>query len=725
MKKTKKNQRVNRLGLMAYKSVSYLFIGVLLFLVSCGDSSTTGPVITSENFEITTLKEKQVEKDYTPFIYGKIEPKEENITANYKIIDNSSLNGKVSVDPENGEILVDTGLDVGAYPFQLEVTGTGDYTGSFIIERTFYLTRPITKDDFTTKTSFTTNVGRTININPITLKDGITATYAVTNENMTINETTGEITINPGLNAEKHQFYMDVIGEGAYTGTETVGWELGLEKRQIEESDFEVEAVAGAFLRGYYGKVVFKNAVTANLDIYEIKDDNGSDIDTDKITIDPNGEIKIKGNLSPGDYTFAISVNGTGDYSDISYVIVYLDMGFTIASTLQLDNFRNFDYSRSGADNKNGEDEQLRHHLSVNIAEVNNNKYLLVGGRASRDGNFGGLRTYSLDADTSGLDDNYVSKIASRDLVITSPVTTAKMTDEGGNDVNYVFVSSNEDKIIVYRISSGGVLKEINYTVFQDKALDGPKNSSVVVIDGVTYLLVVGSISGTLNLLEIKNTGELELIDNASTSSNPSGITTAEVAGTTYVFVASNGALDIYKLDKLLDGLKLVSVDTILDSADANFELSGSFNNDITSAEIGGETYVFFAGHTDNGLSVFQVGNDGTLNNVDNVDKNDDSMLLGGVRDVETAKIGDATYLFAASHDDSAVIVFEVVDGGKLRNVAIVKDDATLKLENTLEIVTTEIGGKVYLFGTGFYNGTDSLDQGFTGMSAFEVKLLP
>ena len=72
-------------------------------------------------------------------------------------------------------------------------------------------------------------------------------------------------------------------------------------------------------------------------------------------------------------------------------------------------------------------------------------------------------------------------------------------------------------------------------------------------------------------------------------------------------------------------------------------------------------TYLFVAGFDDDGVSVFSVANNGSLNNVTNV-SNDSSLLLDGAISVTTAEVGGMTYLFVAGFNDSGVSVFRVDD---------------------------------------------------------------
>ena len=74
-------------------------------------------------------------------------------------------------------------------------------------------------------------------------------------------------------------------------------------------------------------------------------------------------------------------------------------------------------------------------------------------------------------------------------------------------------------------------------------------------------------------------------------------------------------------------------------------------------------------------MSVFSVGADGDLTNVANVADNA-TLQLALTTDVETAVVGGTTYLFSGGANDNGVSVFSVGANGALTNVDNVIDDA-------------------------------------------------
>ena len=133
----------------------------------------------------------------------------------------------------------------------------------------------------------------------------------------------------------------------------------------------------------------------------------------------------------------------------------------------------------------------------------------------------------------------------------------------------------------------------------------------------------------------------------------------------------------------------------------------------VTTAVVGGTTYLFATGFDDNGVSVFSVAADGALANVDNV-TDDATLELDGARGVATAVVGGTTYLFVTGLVDDGVSVFSVAANGTLANVVNVDDgsDAALELDGAFGVTTAVVGGTTYLFVAG---------QADDGVSVFSV----
>jgi hypothetical protein len=117
----------------------------------------------------------------------------------------------------------------------------------------------------------------------------------------------------------------------------------------------------------------------------------------------------------------------------------------------------------------------------------------------------------------------------------------------------------------------------------------------------------------------------------------------------------------------------------------------GEFNA-VTTASVGGTTYVFGTGFTDDGVSVFSLASDGTLTNVavagGNVTDTEGAgeFFLNGAVSVTTAVISGTTFLFVGGAVDDGISVFSVsaTDG---------------HLTNVFNLADTEGAGELFLDG--------------------------
>ena len=93
-----------------------------------------------------------------------------------------------------------------------------------------------------------------------------------------------------------------------------------------------------------------------------------------------------------------------------------------------------------------------------------------------------------------------------------------------------------------------------------------------------------------------------------------------------------------------------------------------ALTTDVETMVVGGTTYLFSGGVNDNGVSVFSVGADGALTNVDNV-TDDATSNIQGPQGLATATVGGNAYLFVTGFHDDGVGVYSVAADGHLTNV--------------------------------------------------------
>ncbi|MEE2527391.1 Ig-like domain-containing protein, partial [Hyphobacterium sp. HN65] len=278
-------------------------------------------------------------------------------------------------------------------------------------------------------------------------------------------------------------------------------------------------------------------------------------------------------------------------------------------------------------------------------------------------------------------------------------VTTAVV-----NGVTYLFAAGYfDDGISVFSVANNGNLTNVA-NVIDDATLklDGVRSVTTAVVNGTTYLFAVGFDDDGISVFSVGNDGTLTNVANVSddgtlTLNGAGSVTSAVVSGVTYLFVAGEFD-DGVSVFSVANNGALTNVTNVVDSADASYELDGA--RSVATAVVNGLTYLFVAGATDDGVSVFSVASGGGLTNVANV-ADDATLELDSVSSLTTAVVNGVTYLFAGGLLDNGVSVFSVAAGGTLTNVANVTDDATIKLSGIWTVHTAVVNGVTYLFAAG------------------------
>ena len=194
--------------------------------------------------------------------------------------------------------------------------------------------------------------------------------------------------------------------------------------------------------------------------------------------------------------------------------------------------------------------------------------------------------------------------------------------------------------------------------------------------------------------------------------SGATSVTTAVVGPTTFLFASGfhDNGVSVFSVS---DNGALTSFVNQSDD-DITLKLRGAAS--VTTAVVGNRTFLFVAGLNDNGVSVFSVANNGMLTSVAN-QADDNTLLLRGATSVATVAVGRTTYLFVAGFSDDGVSVFSVANNGTLTSVFNQADDETLLLNGASSVTTAVVGRTTYLFVAG--NGNNGNDD--NGVSVFSV----
>ena len=291
---------------------------------------------------------------------------------------------------------------------------------------------------------------------------------------------------------------------------------------------------------------------------------------------------------------------------------------------------------------------------SVTTAVVDGTTYLFVAGVFDD-----GVSVFSVANNGMLASVTNVNDAGMRELDGAGSVTTAVVADTtrlfvaGFNDSGVsVFSVANDDGMLtsVTNVPDAGMLE-----------LSGAQSVTTAVVGTTTYLFVAGFLDSGVSVFSVANNGMLASVTNVPDAgmlelSGAQSVTTAVVDGTTYLFVAGNQD-DGVSVFRVGDTGALANVTNVTDAG--SLELNGA--SSVTTAVVDGTTCLFVAGNQDDGVSVFSVANNGMLTNVTNV-PDAGSLNLDFPESVTTAVVGTTTYLFVAGFTDDGVSVFRVED---------------------------------------------------------------
>ena len=424
---------------------------------------------------------------------------------------------------------------------------------------------------------------------------------------------------------------------------------------------------------------------------YQITAGNDENI----FAIDNNGIITLTGDVDidfettvPPEYVLDIEVNDTGgNMASAEITITIIDV--ILANVDNITN--NANLALDGAS-------------SVTTALIGSTNYLFVAGLSDD-----GVSVFSV-ADNGMLTSvTNVSDNANLELEGAFSVTTATV-----GSTTFLFVAGFlDDGLSVFSVGSDGMITSVtNVSDNANLKLDNASSVTTATVGSTNYLFVTGRDDNGLSVFSVANNGMLTSITNVSDNANLElegafSVTIATVGSTTYLFVAGiyDNGVSVFSVGS--DGM-ITSVTNVSDNT--NLELIRA--SSVTTATVGSTTYLFVAGFSDDGVSVFSVGSDGMITSVTNVSDNA-NLELGGARSLTTATVGSTIYLFVVGQTDDGVSVFSVGSDGMITSVINVSDNANLELDGATSVTTATVGSTTYLFVAG---------QDDDGVSVFRVE---
>lgn len=191
---------------------------------------------------------------------------------------------------------------------------------------------------------------------------------------------------------------------------------------------------------------------------------------------------------------------------------------------------------------------------------------------------------------------------------------------------------------------------------------------------GGSHYVYVGGFKG-VDIFSLDNTGKLTPVGTQElykVEGPARGMVADQINGTDFLFIANKhgNAIETFKI---LDNGMLERVSLTMDTDETHLGIA------ITLQVIHMEkaSYLFIGGLEETpGLSSFKIEDDGKLTHVQSMKDNED-IFTDGIIGMFTHKIDRKTYLYTGGFQDNGVSSFEVKDNGTFKNINNIGDNTT------------------------------------------------
>ncbi len=239
---------------------------------------------------------------------------------------------------------------------------------------------------------------------------------------------------------------------------------------------------------------------------------------------------------------------------------------------------------------------------------------------------------------------------------------------------------------------------DVGHSKFRIALLDSANHSSraVSMLMHLTENGLVGYVAGEQNTLElygIDEKGKLDFMKQYPITDRFGGLralTSHKLARYEVLILGNkaNNSLEVHQMGSNGELRKLSSVnDTDTTFIDETVT--------IQKVTIGSRTFIY-AGGLDKGLSCYELSENGVLHPVQSI-ADDKTQHLHGIIGMSTLSIGDKQFLFTGAFFDNGISCYQVMQNGHLQNISNIKDDSTLFLNGTFPVNAVQFGNENYL----------------------------
>ena len=229
--------------------------------------------------------------------------------------------------------------------------------------------------------------------------------------------------------------------------------------------------------------------------------------------------------------------------------------------------------------------------------------------------------------------------------------------------------------------------------------LEGAIDITTVKIGTNTYALVASFDDDGVQIIDItdpaKPAATAAITDGAISTEldGAASITTVKIGTNTYALVASSGDNGVQIIDITVPATPTATA-TITDG-DVFTELEGAYG--ITTVKIGTNTYALVASLDDNGVQIIDITNPAIPTAITAITDGDEFTALGGAIDITTVNIGTNTYALVASRGDDGVQIIDITNPAiPTATSAITDEDEFTALGSASSITTVNIGINTY-----------------------------
>lgn len=269
------------------------------------------------------------------------------------------------------------------------------------------------------------------------------------------------------------------------------------------------------------------------------------------------------------------------------------------------------------------------------------------------------------------------------------------------NGVDILLSTTRFDGVLSSWSIDDGTLGLIDTLAFQGGDLPGGTSTLMSLdIDGETGLLVGGGVSGDMQTLSFNSDGSFGTVTGLGAAPGfQNGVTVTLGPGAQVTYGSTAGANGITQLD--FDG-----TGTLLGQS-ALPDVIGSYTGTIgamATATVDGQTFLISASTSQNGITSWAVGSDGSLSVAENLG-NDDGLWVTAPTAMETVNVGGDTFVVLASAGSNSLSVMQIGDDGSLIIREHLMDTLETRFDGVTALEVITHNGRTYVIAGGADDG--------------------